>query len=337
MVVFHFTFSFDDRGTFPGYPRAVVSFAGGRYGVQLFFVISGFVILWSIQRQSTVGKFAFSRFSRLFPPYWASLVFVSAYILFAQHVLDAGIGPLTFTSGQWFANITMVPRWIPPFRFHEVDSAYWTLAIEMGFYVIIGVMMATGLTRKNRIVPVMFSFWCFDLAVNVLHFLSSVSSGNTTPGTGDYSNLFLAGMALFLLFQERDRPKRDRQILWVIVWGAPVLEVLRFQKVGAVVVLAVVTSVYLAIFRSIPLLHSRSLQWLGGISYSLYLMHEFPGYITMKLLLDDGWNRNLVVVVAIVQSFVLAIILNKTVEKPVTRWLRQRRMSATRVAPLATT
>ncbi len=156
VVVFHFTFSFDDRGTFPGYPRAVVSFAGGRYGVQLFFVISGFVILWSIQRQSTVGKFAFSRFSRLFPPYWASLLFVSAYILFAQHVLDAGIGPLTFTSGQWFANLTMVPRWIPPFRFHEVDSAYWTLAIEMGFYVLIGVMMVIGLTKKNRIVPAMF-------------------------------------------------------------------------------------------------------------------------------------------------------------------------------------
>jgi peptidoglycan/LPS O-acetylase OafA/YrhL len=324
VVVFHFTFSFDQRGTFPGYPHAIFSFPGGRYGVQLFFVISGFVILWSIQRQTTVGKFAWSRFTRLFPPYWASLVFVSVYILFAQHVLDAGVGALGFTAGQWFANISMVPRWIPPFRFHEVDAAYWTLAIEMGFYVVIGVMMATGLTKKNRIVPAMFTFWCFDLAVNGIHFLSGVASGNTVPGTGDYSNLFLAGMALFLLFQERDRPKRDRQILWVMVWGAPVLEALRFQKVGALVVLAVVSSVYLAIFRSIPLLHSRQLQWLGGISYSLYLMHEFPGYITMKLLLDDGWNRNLVVLVAIVQSFVLAIILNKTVEKPVTRWLRQR-------------
>jgi peptidoglycan/LPS O-acetylase OafA/YrhL len=334
VVIFHTTASFDH--SFPGYPHAVVSFEGGRYGVQLFFVISGFVILWSIQRQTTVGKFAYSRFSRLFPPYWASLLFISAYILFAQHVLDAGISPLTFTAGQWFANVTMVPRWIPPFHFIEVDYAYWTLAIEMGFYLLIGLLMALGLTRKNRIVPTMFTIWCVDLALNGVHFLSAMASGNRQPGTGDYANLFLAGMALFLLYQDRDRPKRDRQILWVMVWGAPVLEALRFQKVGALVVLAVVTSVYFAIFRSIPLLHSRVLQWLGRISYSLYLMHEVPGYITMKLLLDHGWNRNLVVVVAIVQSFVLAIILHRVVEKPVTRWLRQR-SSAKRIVPVATT
>jgi peptidoglycan/LPS O-acetylase OafA/YrhL len=336
VVVFHFTVTFDHTGVFPGYRHAVISFAGGRYGVQLFFVISGFVILWSIQRQTTVGKFAYSRFSRLFPPYWASLLLISAYILFAQHVLDAGIGPLTFSAGQWFANISMVPRWIPPFHYVEVDPAYWTLAIEMGFYLLIGLLMALGLTKKNRIVPTMFTIWCADFALNGIHFLSGMASGSRQPSTGDYANLFLAGMALFLLFQDSDRPKRDRQILWVMVWGAPVLEALRFQKVGAVVVLAVVTSVYLAIFRSIPLLDSRLLQWLGGISYSLYLMHEVPGYITMKLLLDHGWNRNLVVVVAIAQSFVLAVILNRTVEKPVTRWLRQR-SSAKRIVPVATT
>jgi peptidoglycan/LPS O-acetylase OafA/YrhL len=337
VVLFHYTSGFDQRHYFPGYPQALFSFAVGRYGVALFFVISGFVILWSIQRVNTVGDFAYSRFSRLFPPYWASLFFGSAYILFAEHVLNAGIAPLTFTGGQWFANLTMVPRWIPPFRFLEVDGVYWTLAIEMGFYLLIGVMMATGLTKRNRIVPAMFSFWCFDLVLNVLRFLSGVSSGNHAPGTGDYTNLFMAGMALFLLFQERDRPRRDRQILWVMVWGAPVLEALRFQKAGTVVVLVIVATVYFAIFRSIPLLHTRPLQWVGGISYSLYLVHAYPGYITIKLLLDHGWNRNLAVVAAIVQTFILAIILNKTVEKPVTRWLRQRRSSIKPVPEIATT
>ena len=53
------------------------------------------------------------------------------------------------------------------------------------------------------------------------------------------------------------------------------------------------------------------------------------------MLLDAGWNRNLAVLVAIGQSLVLAFAPDRSVEKPVTRWLRERR--SVRVARVATT
>ena len=77
VVVYHYTHAFDQSQYFPGYPPAWFSFGAGRYGVQMFFVISGFVILMTIGRVKGVGDFAYARFSRLYPPYWASLFFVS--------------------------------------------------------------------------------------------------------------------------------------------------------------------------------------------------------------------------------------------------------------------
>jgi peptidoglycan/LPS O-acetylase OafA/YrhL len=325
ILLFHLTQGFDDKINFPGYPHAFYSFEWAQYSLDLFFMISGFVILWSVQSVRTVGDFAYSRFSRLFPAFWASLLMVSAYILFAQHVVGAHhLGPLPFTFPQWLANVTMLPHWIPGGHFEAIEGAYWTLAVEMGFYLVIGVLMAVGLTKKNRIVPTMAVVWFVDLVSTGLHFLGAMSSGNHAEFR-DFTNLFLAGMALYLLYADRSRPRRDRQILWLIFWSTPFIEVLRFGTVRAVATAILLVLMYFAVFRTVPGLNTRPFIWLGGISYSLYLVHNSMGMLTEKLLLDRGWDRNVVVIVAFVQAFVLAILLNKIVEKPVTRWLRRRR------------
>jgi peptidoglycan/LPS O-acetylase OafA/YrhL len=335
VMLYHFTFIFDEAVA-PGSQKSVYAFALGRYGVNLFFMISGFVILWSIQRVDRVGQFAYSRFTRLFPPFWASIFIVTAFILLGRHVYGTSMEILQFTVPQWFANFTMVPRWFPGVNWQPLDGAYWTLALEMGFYVTIGVMMALGLTRRRRIVPTMAVLWSIDVFLNVVNFLHRMSLGDHVPGQVDYTPLFIVGMSLFLLYQEKDRPRRDRQILWLMVVVTPFLELLRFNVTSAVVTMGLVAVMYFAIFRTIPGLTARPLQFLGGISYSLYLVHCYPGYVTMKLLMDHGWNRNLAVLAAIAQSLVLAIILNRTVEKPVTRWLRQRRSNVKPVPQIAT-
>ena len=295
--------------------------------MQLFFVISGFVILMTLGRTKSVGDFAYSRFSRLYPPYWASLLFVSGYILVAQHVLGAGVDRLSFTFPQFLANITMVPKWFIGGDFVEIDGVYWSLSIEMGFYVLIGIMYAIGLTKPNRIVPTLVGIWVVDGLLNGVRFLSSLSSGDHGPFPGDYMHLFVAGMALFLLFSGHDRTNRDKWILRVLVFSAPIFDFMRFEVVAGALTFVIVTLVYIAVFHGLPLAQTRPLQWLGRLSYSLYLVHAYPGYITMKIMLDHGWDRNLAVVIVILQSFLLAIILHRTVELPVTRWLRHRKRS----------
>lgn len=68
VVLFHYTTRFTDLFQ-PGVPPAV-SFPGGHYGVNLFFIISGFVIFMTLEKTARPLDFVVSRFSRLFPAYW---------------------------------------------------------------------------------------------------------------------------------------------------------------------------------------------------------------------------------------------------------------------------
>jgi peptidoglycan/LPS O-acetylase OafA/YrhL len=325
VVLYHYTSAFDEPSNFPGYPLALFDFKAGRYGVQLFFVISGFVILMTTGRVKGVGDFAYARFSRLYPPYWASMLFVSAYILVAQNLFDANIDRLTFTFPQFLANLTMVPKWFLWADYTEIDGVYWSLAIEMGFYLMVAVMIALGLTKRSKILPTLVVVWAFDGLFNGIRFLSGLSTGDRGPFTGDYTHLFVAGMALYLLFSQRDRSNREKWILRILIFSAPIFDAMRFEEVAAVLTLVIVVLVYVAVFHGLPMAETSPAQWLGRMSYSLYLVHAYPGYITMKMLMDHGWGRNLAVLVAIAQSFLLAMALHYSVEVPVTRWLRDRR------------
>ena len=120
VVFFHYSF----HGTryFNNYP---FFFWPGEYGVHLFFVISGFVIYYTIERSRTVQDFLFSRFSRLYPTYWVALA-----ILFVWAVLD----PARRLWWHAFAvNFTMLQRFVD---FPDVDTVYWTLGVELVFYAL---------------------------------------------------------------------------------------------------------------------------------------------------------------------------------------------------------
>src|SRR5258708_28703021 len=83
VVVFHYSgHCVRYFGDFPFY------FTYGRHGVDLFFIVSGFVIYFTLEKSRNWRDFAFSRFSRLYPVYWGALTMVVAInvIVFDGHV-----------------------------------------------------------------------------------------------------------------------------------------------------------------------------------------------------------------------------------------------------------
>ena len=72
VVVFHYTTRARNNGV------QLFDFEIGHYGVQLFFCVSGFVIYWTLERSKTLMDFAVSRFSRLYPAYWAAIALLLA-------------------------------------------------------------------------------------------------------------------------------------------------------------------------------------------------------------------------------------------------------------------
>lgn len=118
------------------------SFNLGRVGVIVFFLISGFLIPHSLKHGSRpLTKFAVSRFFRLFPLYWVSLA--AALAIFPLLI------PTEFTTKQIAANISMAT---PLFGQEYVISLYWTLFVEMLFYVLCAALFAAGLLHARQFI-----------------------------------------------------------------------------------------------------------------------------------------------------------------------------------------
>jgi peptidoglycan/LPS O-acetylase OafA/YrhL len=94
----------------------------GFYAVELFFMISGFVIYFTLERSVTWKDFAFSRATRLYPAYWTALTLMV--------VLDHVVFGKPFWAGGYIVNLTMLQEFI---GFPNLDIVFWSLTVEIAF------------------------------------------------------------------------------------------------------------------------------------------------------------------------------------------------------------
>lgn len=274
-VVFHHLIDGYDL-KYPDEPAAAFSLHWGAYGVQLFFMISGFVILMSARRAQRPADFVVSRVSRLYPAYWIALT-GTLVIAWGFNVYAAVARPSIVEA---LVNLTMVQRWL---MVENVDQVYWTLAVEMQFYLIIfALLILTKCRLSDRVVAAVAGSWCaisFLVSVVVSPMTHGVSPQQTpllaklalnlivTP----YAALFVCGMLAFLAWQGERR--------WFI-WSAAagLLAAVQYGLVqswtDALIVGVLVTGFLLVVARGdLPVLRLAVIQWLGKHSYSLYIGH----------------------------------------------------------------
>ncbi len=113
----------------------------GQVGVVVFFLISGFVIPFSIKNKpEQLAPFLVSRFFRLYPAFWVSVILalVSKELIFNE----------TISIGVFLANLTMVPG---VFGKPMLYSVYWTLLVELAFYLMCIIMYLTGVIYNYRV------------------------------------------------------------------------------------------------------------------------------------------------------------------------------------------
>lgn len=290
------------------------------HGVELFFVISGFVIAHSLRRHrssaSEVWRFVVRRQVRLDPVYWA--VIVLALLLSAlQGWLWAVPGKALPSGGALLANLSYVHRLL---GIDSVLSVAWTLCIEVQFYLFFMVVL-----------------W--------------VCQRMLRPGTGDgVTPWVMAGLGLLSLGVFVARPPQFAVMMtpyWCYFVGGYLCYVSGVQhRAGRL------TAVYLMAFclavgwlTSLALLAGfagmvgltlaarlsrlsawhggRALQYLGRTSYSLYLIHmPVIGFVTLAGAQLWGGSTAAAVVwllVAAVVSVLSAEVLYRLVEAPAIR------------------
>lgn len=314
VVLFHFTSKQHQAWGRPVpevFPHLHTFTALGYYGVHLFFVISGFVILMTAWGKD-IPSFVSSRVSRLYPAYLVAVptaaVLLGLIWLNQKHI----------TLYQVAVNLTMMQG---AFGVDHIDGVYWTLWVELRFYAMIAVLMLIGVTRHR--VLALAAFWPVIAAFARTTEMPLIAEALNA----DYAALFSGGMAIYLLTRNR----KDlaawlvlamSTLLAIAVPGAASQKILQsstgvgFSGHTTVIVIAGCFGlVALVTLTPLARTHMRWVTALGLLTYPLYLVHEWWGWWMIHLLsgrLPD-W-----VVLGITLTFVgaFAVVVYRFVERP---------------------
>jgi peptidoglycan/LPS O-acetylase OafA/YrhL len=267
-----------------------VSTSLGYYGVHLFFMISGFVILMTAERSASVGVFLRNRAARLFPAFWAGCALSYAAVqLF-------GLPDRAVSIKDALLNLTMVPSLLGA---EMIDGVYWSLRVEWFFYALVAALIG---------------FRQLKWAWLVLTVLTALDACGVRI---QYFNLFLVGMIAY-------NSMRSRLQWWhALGLGVAALDAwVRYDPQVFALLVGFAALLFACTRWPMPWLANPVLVFLGTISYGLYLVHQNIGYITMRELYERGASTPLAVGGAFAVAVVLATAVTFLVERPANRWLR---------------
>jgi peptidoglycan/LPS O-acetylase OafA/YrhL len=295
---------------FPGKPP-LFSFHYAFIGVHLFFIISGFVIFMTLEKTKRLLDFAVSRFSRLFPAYWSCILLTFC----AVRLFHLPKCEVSFKTA--LINLTMLQNW---FHVEHVDGVYWTLCIELGFYVLMALLFVT---RTIKYIEVFGLFW---LLIIISHFNLYAITHFAIPqvimktGLIDFGSLFIAGIFFYKIRHNGHTWQRHAVILLCLLTQFTVGSSFLPNHPKAVIFIFLVF--YLFILNRLSFLSLAPVLFLGEISYSLYLIHENIGFIILYHGIRNALPEWLLFFTALIVSFCLAILIRFIVEKPVMKYIR---------------
>ena len=289
----------------PTLDEGIVKSSGtyGWLGVEVFFVISGFIIPYALHRSGYKLKnyptFLIKRITRLDPPYIASIFVVIAvtyFFTFSPHYSGEkfAIDPVGLLLHVGYLNVIFHHPWLNP--------VYWTLAIEFQYYLLVGLIFSL-ISSKHRVVRLL-TFALLGLTAVLIRREEYIFV---------FMFLFLMGMSVF-----QYRQKIVGRWEFVILVIAAAIGV--YLTLGIPYMLAALIGVSGILFLRV---RNTILNFLGMISYSLYLIHPPIARLGLGLGRRFAVNqptRILLVMIALGLSIFAAYLLYLLVEKPSQRW-----------------
>lgn len=307
-----------------------------RYGVELFFAISGFVIFVTM-RPVLAGHrspldFLFNRASRIFPVLWVTIaVFVPLALLAGQDGLTDHLTPLWLFGAKLAGNLLALgPVWPVPVFY----GVAWTIGYEVAFYgLCFAYLAARAWLGRNLGLPVMaIGLLLIAFHPRAVFFIAGILVAQGVFSIGPLRRLAVWPLAWLVLFltawqglAAAQTPYFTTMFDWTLTGQWPL----------ALVAFAALTLAMAGIARGegwfCRLLRSRPLQWAGTVSYSLYLWHLIvlgvvKTAMTMAGLtaLAGGGAQILLLLIGLPASLLLAQISYRLLEQRLTGWLRRR-------------
>jgi len=286
----------------------------GAAGVDIFFVISGFVMVVSTQqlvRTRDWRAFVWRRFSRIVPLYWvATTLKVVSVLVFPALALRTVLTP-----GYVAASYFFLPWRDAAGDVSTVLPVGWTLNLEMAFYVLFAVALAAGVGLLRVILPFLV--------------VAAALAPFVTPGWPAIAMYcdpivleFAAGLCLGLLtLRGRVLPAAPAAIALVggfalLLFVPPVLPRLLSWGVPAILIMAGTVGLEAPLRRRLP----RWLLTLGAASYSIYLFHAFIlaalGVALQRIPMPLSVSFVLAIAIGCVLSAVVGEFCRRALERP---------------------
>ena len=306
----------------------------GRFGVTLFFLISGFVIPFSFKGPQPLRSFWIGRLFRLFPAYWLSIPLM---------IFLLSVRGFTTDTATVIANLTMLQNAI---GFTNLGMGYWTLNYEMGFYLLCTLLAAVRRLHDTALIGVLI---IAGIATSVgSHLQRDLMGQGFAIDFPYFVAMFFLGLLLrrAMLDRDPDAVRWSMAMVPATVFSAFLMggmffpveanRVLYFPPLVLSLSMALPPIVFIAVLKWRPVMPAPML-WLGTISYSLYLFQDLWLIMLPKWLSPGAYPLSFVVLTCVL-STVTAAIIYAVVEKPMLalgRKVMRRRAASAPVAPAA--
>lgn len=292
----------------------------GRFGVILFFIISGYVIPFSFPKQNPIRGFVLGRFFRLYPLFWASL---TAALLIRFYTNS------TLSTYDILANITMIPDFIGS---HRILDVYWTLAYEIIFYTIVVIIyvffgpLTLNITRRASLLCAIFT-----VAISIAQIFGQ-------PVFGGDKIILIGFMFLGSAIRKTQIDRGKIVDMWIaLITTLILLAVLlrgyihyilflygndtRFENFNSVIITHIAAIfLFLVAITWFEKLDFPILTYMGTISYSLYITHPILMELATLLGLEQPMVRTgIYIPVLFIITVILSVATYHSIELPFTR------------------
>ena len=327
MVMFyHYLFIAPLQGYIPRH-LAIDAFSFGDFGVDLFFLISGFVITLSSENRRPI-HFFIARFNRIVPLF-IICAFVVYFFSISLPMVDAKERIVSL-----LYSLTFFPQL---FGKQYFSSVYWTIAVEVTFYIWVAILMFLNLWNKHRLLI------CF-IWVLISYFNSFILKSNILSSVliTQYAGHFVIGIILFELRMSSIKSIHAFLLLVssVLVYNNMIKHQLRVDSFNVqfdnasllFTTIFLICLVWIASHVETLGKYYNVVKFLGAMTYPLYLIHADLGFWAHAIFERKWWDQSVflknnisyhsMVMIACFLSFSIAALLVKFIDPPLQKLLK---------------
>jgi len=316
VAIYHYTIGYDYYYHLKSANKFYLNY--GNFAVHLFFIISGFVIFMTLDNTKKGADFLVSRFSRLFPAYWAA-IFIT--VIFLKLFPLPGLG--NYTIKEVAVNLTMLTGFV---KLRFIDGVYWTLKIELVFYFLMYVLfISKNLVRINLFCFIWLGISLISAVINIplKRYLDSIL-------ILEYAPLFIAGINFYKIV--KSQANLINHLLILLSFLVEIVNLLHVNQpsfpynpfIAMVIVFVFYSVFYLFGYNRLSFIKLKILLFFGSISYSFYLIHDMVGQAIIYHIKKYSDAQIFYIPIAFLLTTLIASLVSFYIEKPAMKYIRDK-------------